>query len=144
MRTTEQKLECIRKVISNSKDHIKSGDPMRMCSQYIRYALDEISDLNFCMSKKAKGLKRNNVIHEHVIPHSVVMKKLLSLEPLSNENILAVLKRFYIICVITKEEDKILNAAGYRSKMPDGWNEETDSVFARYEAVGISICDDAT
>mgnify|MGYP000925907118 FL=1 len=71
------------------------------------------------------------------------MNKLLSLETLNNENIMSVIERFYILCAITREEDKLLNAAGYRSKMPDGWNEETDSVFARYELVGISICDDA-
>lgn len=143
MRTIEQKLECIKRVIFNTKEHIRYGDPKRMYSQYIRYALDEVSELNFCASKRAKGLKRKDVIHEHVVPHSIIMNKLLSLETLNNENIMSVIERFYILCAITREEDKLLNAAGYRSKMPDGWNEETDSVFARYELVGISICDDA-
>jgi hypothetical protein len=141
-RTVEQKLECIRKVISNSKEHIESGDPKRVYSQYIRYALDEIKNLNFYTSKKAKGLKREDIIHEHVVPHSIVMNKLLSLKPLCNENIMEVLNKFYVLCAITKEEDKLLNAAGYRSKMPDGWNEDTDSIFARYEEVGISIFND--
>jgi hypothetical protein len=45
-----------------------------------------------------------------------------------------------VICVITKEEDKRLNASGLRSKMPDGWNDKSGSVFARYQRVGISIC----
>lgn len=142
MRTIEQKLECIRKVVLNSKEHIRCGDPKRVYSQYIRYALDEISYLNFCTSKKAKGLKRKEVIHEHVVPHSIVMNKLLSLETLSDENIMRITGKFYILCAITKEENELLNAHGYRSKMPDGWNEETDSVFARYKAVGIEICDD--
>lgn len=140
MRTNEQKLNCIRRVLSNSKDHIKHGDPKRMYSQYIRYALDEISDLNFCTSERAKGLKRKDVIHDHVIPHSIVMNKLLSLKEPSNESIMKVIKKFYILCAITKEEDGLLNSAGYRSKMPDGWNEEKDSVFARYESVGIIVC----
>lgn len=143
MRTIEQKLECIKRVIFNTKEHIRYGDPKRMYSQYIRYALDEVSELNFCTSKRAKGLKRKDVIHEHVVPHSIVMNKLLSLETLNNENIMSVIEEFYILCAITREEDKLLNAAGYRSKMPEGWNEKTDSVFARYELVGISICDDA-
>ena len=111
-----------------------------MYSQYIRYALDEISDLNFCTSESAKGLKRKDVIHDHVIPHSIVMNKLLSLKEPSNESIMKVIKKFYILCAITKEEDGLLNSAGYRSKMPDGWNEEKDSVFARYESVGIIVC----
>jgi len=139
VRTTEQKLNCIKRVIANSQEHIQSGDPKRMYSQYIRYALDEISELNFYTSEKAKGLKRKDVIHDHVIPHSIVMEKLLSLDPPTNEKIMAILKRFYILCAITKDEDKTLNAAGLRSKMPDGWNEETDSVFARYEAAGILV-----
>lgn len=143
MRTVEQKLECIQRVISNSREHIRHGDPQRMYSQYIRYALDEISDLNFCTSIKAKGLKRKDVIHEHVVPHSIVMSKLLSLEPLNLESIMGILQKFYILCAITKDEDKLLNAAGFKSKMPENWDEETDSVFARYDSVGILICDDA-
>lgn len=142
MRTNEQKIDCIRRVLSNSKEHIRCGDPKRIYSQYIRYALDEISNLNFCISARAKGLKRKDVIHEHVVPHSIIMNKLLSLKELNNENIMDVLEKFYILCAITKEEDRLLNAAGYRSKMPDGWDEETDSVFARYEAVGIVVCND--
>jgi len=137
-RTIGQKLECIRKAISNSQEHIKANDPRRVYSQYIRYALDEISDINFRTSRAAKGLKRNAVIHEHVIPHSIVMDKLLTLVPLTNDNILKMLKKYYVICAITKEEDKKLNAAGLRSKMPDGWKED-DSVFARYEEVGILV-----
>ena len=139
MRTIEQKLDCIRRVISNSQEHVKHGDPKRMYSQYIRYSLDEISSLNFCTSKRAKGLKRKDVIHEHVVPHSFIMNKLLSLKELSNDDIMDVLKKFYIVCAITKEEDRLLNARGYRSKMPEGWNENTDSVFARYESVGIEV-----
>ena len=56
MRTIEQKLECIKRVIFNTKEHIRYGDPKRMYSQYIRYALDEVSELNFYTSKRAKGL----------------------------------------------------------------------------------------
>jgi len=144
MRTTEQKLECIRKAVSNSKEHIKAKDPRRVYSQYIRYALDEVSDLNFCVSNAAKGLKRKDVIYEHVVPHSIVMNKLLSLDPLTHKNIMSVLEKYFVICAITKEEDKRLNSAGLRSKMPEGWNEHNDSVFARYETVGISIFNDET
>jgi len=67
-----------------------------------------------------------------------LVDKLLTLVPLTNDNILKMLKKYYVICAITKEEDKKLNAAGLRSKMPDGWKED-DSVFARYEEVGILV-----
>jgi len=139
MRTLEQKLECLRNVISNSKEHILAGDPPRIYSQYIRYALDEFKDLNFFISTGASGLKRADVIHEHVIPHHLIMKKLITLDELTDEKIMAVLNKFYFICRITKDEDKRLNNEGLRSKMPNGWNEERDSVFARYEKVGISL-----
>jgi len=53
----------------------------------------------------------------------------------------ALLKRYYVICAITKGEDKLLTAAGLRSKMPDGWDELNDSIYARYEVAGILIDD---
>lgn len=144
MEDLDRKIDFIRRVIINCKNHINLDDPKRTYSQYLRYALDEVSDINFCTSKNAKGLKRKDIIYEHVIPHSIIMEKLFSIDPLTNENILKVLRKYYIICAITKEEDRLLNAAKLRSKMPDGWNEETGSVFARYESVGIStIKDDA-
>ena len=67
------------------------------------------------------------------------MEKLLSLEKVTPETVKSVLEKFYIICAITKDEDRKLTAAGPRSKMPEGWNEQKDSVFARYEAVGILL-----
>ena len=138
-RTDLQKLECLRKAISNSKEHIKAGDPTRIHSQYIRYALDEFVSLNKCFSTKAVDLNRRDVIYEHVVPHSVVMKKLLELDSLTDENIMSVLKKFYVICVITKEEDKRLSAAGLRRDMPHQWNHENDSIFARYEHEKVQI-----
>lgn len=92
MRTIEQKIECIRKAVLNAQEHIREGDPRRVYSQYLRYALDEVSDLNFCVSSSAKGLKRKHVIHEHVVPHSIIMNKLLSLNPLTHETIMTVIK----------------------------------------------------
>lgn len=139
MRAIEQKLECIRKVIINSQEHIRANDPPRVYSQYIRYALDEFSRLNFYVSEEAKGLKRRDVIYDHVIPHSILMKKLLMLDFPTAENIWPIVERYYVICAITKNEDKLLTKNGLRSSMPEGWNEETGSVFARYERVGISI-----
>ena len=55
---------------------------------------------------------------------------------------MSVINKYYVICAITKEEDIKLNAAGLRSKMPAEWDEKNDSVFARYEAVEISIIND--
>ena len=138
LRTIEQKIECIKKAVSNAQEHIRAGDPRRVYSQYIRYALDEVSDINFYRSTAARDLKRKDVIHEHVVPHSIVMNKLLALDPLTFESVMSLIKKYYVICAITKEEDKQLNAAGLRSKMPKDW-ESDNNVFARYEAVEISV-----
>lgn len=138
-RTLEQKLECLRKAISNSKEHILAGDPLRIYSQYMRYALDQFIYLNFFTSAEANGLDRQYVIHEHVIPHRIVMKKLLDLHPLTDENIMFVLKRYYIICKITKEEDGRLSNVGLKKKMPPEWNEEDGCVFARYKHREVNI-----
>lgn len=139
MRDMTQKLDCLRRVILNSKEHIKANDPKRIYSQYMRYAMDEFSKMNKCTSENASGANSKDVIHEHVVPHSIVMNKLLEIENLTNENILSVLQKYYVICDITREEDQLLNNAKLRSKMPRDWNEESDSIFARYEAVGISV-----
>jgi hypothetical protein len=138
-RTNQQNLECLKKAIINSKEHIRNGDPTRIYSQYLRYCLDEFARLNFCSSVKSKELQRKDVVHEHVVPHSFIMNKLLSLEELTDENIMSVLQKFYIICKISKDEDKRLNRAGLRSQMPEDWDEKNDSVYARYEQVGILI-----
>lgn len=135
----DEKIECLKKVILNSLEHKRSNDPIRIYSQYIRYALDQFKDINFYRSIGAKGLKRKDVIHEHVVPHSIVMNKLLTLDSLTNEKIESVIRKYYVICEITREEDRLLSAKGLRSKMPHGWNEEKDSVFARYEEVGIKF-----
>lgn len=138
-RTLDKKLECLKTVLLNSLVHKRSNDQVRIYSQYIRYALDEFKDINFYQSEQARELKRKDVIHEHVIPHSVLMNKLLLLDPLTVDSIHFVIKKYYVICAITKEEDQLLTAKGLRSKMPKGWNEETDSVFARYDEVGIKF-----
>mgnify|MGYP000689171691 CR=1 FL=1 len=138
MRTEKQKIECLSRAIKNAKEHVQAGDPPRVYSQYIRYALDDFARLNFFMSHEAHGLSRKDVIYDHVVPHSFVMSKLLSIDPLSNEAIMDVLKKYFFICVISRREDELLTAAGLRSKMPDGWDEESGSIFARYEAVGIN------
>lgn len=140
MRTNEQKLECIRKAILNSQDHCKANDPARVYSQYIRYAMDQFSRLNLYISENAKGLTKNDIIFDHVIPQCIVARMLLKLVSPSNEDIMNVIQNHYVICKITKTEDNLLTTNCLKSKMPEGWDEKTGRVFARYEAVGIEFC----
>lgn len=138
-RTLDRKIECLRKAILNSRQHRLAGDPQSIYSQYIRYALHDFVYLNICTSIEAKDPKRKDVIHEHVIPHIIVMNRLLKLDSLTDDNIMEVLKKYYIICKITKEEDRRLNAAGLKKKMPPEWNEEEGCGFARYKHHEVNI-----
>ena len=66
------------------------------------------------------------------------MNRLLELDSLTDESILATLKRYFFICAISKREDKLLNDAGLRAKMPNDWDPDTDDVFERYKVAGIT------
>jgi hypothetical protein len=136
-RTHEEKLECLKKVLINSLEHKRSNDPVRIYTQYIRYALEQFKNINFYESENAKAPKGKGIIHEHIIPFVVVRDKLLALHPLTIENIKSVIDKYYFTCAVTTEEDDQLTANNLKSKMPKGWIEDKDSVFARYEEVGI-------
>ena len=141
MRSEKQKLKCLKLAVSNAQKHSRAGDPKKFYSQYIRYALGDFDRINFYTSKNAINLDRSNVIHDHVVPHNIVMGKLLKLNPINETNLKSIIYKYLVICKITKEEDRKLNSAGLKSKMPMDWNEDTDSIFARYEKVGIEICE---
>lgn len=81
---------------------------------------------------------------EHIIPLSVIAKKLLQLGTDATLNqIEDVLRQWMIFATILKTEDKILNLAGLRSKMPkefyDKNHELYDDKFARYKITGIEL-----
>ena len=138
-RASDQKLECIRKAVKNAQEHMSAGDPKRMVSQYIRYALDQVSNDNLYVSREAEDPNKNiGVTRDHVIPHVIILEKLLALNPLSIEGITDIIERYYMICSITKDENKMLNDAGLKSKMPIDWKDVgLDDRFARYDHVGI-------
>lgn len=139
MRALEDKLACIEQVILNAQGHVRAGDPRRIYSQYIRYALNEFSSMNFYCSKAAKQAVGEKIIRDHVVPHIIIMNKLLSLKEVTKDNILHIIKKYHVMCKITGDEDRRLTEAGLRSKMPDGWNEIEGDVFARYYSVGIEV-----
>jgi hypothetical protein len=140
-RTESQKLECLRKVILHSQEHVRVNDPIRIYSQYIRYALDEFCGLhfNYYTSINAKRLNQNKGIRDHIVPHRIIMKKLLDLKQPTEKNMMSLISRYLVICKITTEEDSLLSSLGLGSKMPDGWDEDNDSIFARYEKAEIQI-----
>lgn len=77
----------------------------------------------------------NTLVHEHAIPRKILTGLLMEMKKPSKESVMRLLSKFCIGVVVTKSEDKALNAAGLRSKMPEMW--DFDNEWARYEAVGI-------
>ena len=90
-------------------------------------------------SKKAEGLIAGGgkLIYDHAVPFSYLQKELLALDSVTTKTVEEVLLRHGIACLITKEEDRMLNKAGLGRKMPDGWNKQ--DCLARYSAIGIEI-----
>jgi len=75
--------------------------------------------------------------HEHLVPKKVVIAHLLALDPATTDNVHAILDRYCIGVVVTKDEDARLTGLGLRSKMPDGW--DAGDPWARYAAAGIEV-----
>ena len=136
-RSIEQKTECLRKAILNSREHISAGDPKRIYSQYMRYALDQFKDINAFISGEAMDMRRNETIDDHVIPHTIVMEKMISLNSLDSECIKNSVGKYFALCRISRRENMLLNEAGLKSRMPNGWDDRAADMFARYYAVGI-------
>lgn len=82
--------------------------------------------------------ERTDLRHEHSVPRRLLIAMLLELSAPTEDDVRRVLN-LRVGVVVTFEEDRALNAAGLRSRMPDGW--EGRDVFARYRAVGIEVVD---
>lgn len=84
-----------------------------------------------------------NLVHEHSIPKCVIGEKLDELYESKNtleDIIYNLLDKFCHSAIVSKDEDKIINKVGYRSKMPNTFAfQEDDDVFARYRIAGVKI-----
>jgi hypothetical protein len=79
------------------------------------------------------------LVVDHAVPISVMVGALFAgdVEP-TREGIGDHLTRWYRLGLISHDEDASLNAKGLRSTMPEAWDGK--SLFARYDAVGITTC----
>lgn len=96
----------------------------------------------FMSLKAEEQLKRglfDNLVGEHIVPVSVIIKVLENGNDFSKENISSTIKKLSAKAVITKKEDDLLKKAGFSNKMPLNWN--TGDIKARYDAVGIKLID---
>jgi hypothetical protein len=93
-------------------------------------------------SRAAVGLKRGGgkLQTDHAIPFKYLQVNLLALTDVTADSVRAALEKlekFTITVLITEEENRRLNARGYRSAMPDDW--DGIDPLARYKAVGIEV-----
>ena len=80
--------------------------------------------------RELKGLRL-----EHVVPQMWFVNQLMDMDPIDKEKIGKLLKKYFRVLLVTKEEDAKLTEAGLRYKMPKDWDEENP--WARHDAVGI-------
>ncbi len=82
-----------------------------------------------------KRCRRPGTVAEHVVPMGLV-EQMLEATGGDRELVRNVLSRYYIIARCTREEDRLLEAAGLRQRMPRGWRPGGDP-WARWAAVGL-------
>lgn len=103
-------------------------------------ALSRAHFVSTAAARTLSGIERERLMKDHAIPVAVLRDMLFHEQPNSIEEIRAFMLKNYSFGIITDEEDRKLNAAGLRSRMPQGWT-AADGQFARYEAVGIAAQD---
>ena len=96
-------------------------------------------DEKFLEIQKFKG---GGLIFEHVVPTKLYVDELIRAYKKEEFNIdyFRNFRNNIFVCIVTKEEDSLLNGNKLREKMPDGvvWK-PGENTFARYEKVGIMI-----
>lgn len=80
---------------------------------------------------------QGQLIYDHAVPFNYLQKELLLLNSVTTENVECILLRHGVACLITKDEDNMLNQSGLGRKMPDDW--DGNDCLARYRAIGIEI-----
>jgi len=91
--------------------------------------------VNLPRSKLSVGKPLSDLDVEHVVPQMVIVNMLMDMEPLDKQSVESVLKKYFRVMLVTKDEHKKLNASGLRSKMPQDW--DGVDTWARYCAVDI-------
>ena len=71
------------------------------------------------------------------MPQMHIVNLLMDMPSPTTEKVRELLKRLFVVRLVTRQEHAALNSSGLRSKMPEEW--DTLDVFARYKRVGIEI-----
>ncbi len=97
-------------------------------------AADWISD----SAQSAIDNERTDVhlVKDHILPVRVIRERLFERQFTDRDELLAFLRRWYRIGIITKVEDVLLNQRGLNRSMPPQWDQS--STFERYRYADIS------
>lgn len=151
-----------RDVIENVMSSVRAY--VRKAKRQLRYALEDDYGPNFSPGKcvpsripmsaaarqrldgsPIKGklthhkLSKIGLAYEHQVPLSVLASLLkTAAEKRHHQEASRILRDYFQVCWVTKEEDSELNRLGLRSQMPDDWR-DGDPADARYKKAGIVI-----
>lgn len=115
------------------------GKPSKRQGESLKYKSKGVIELENNDST-GNGIPSSKFIGEHVVPRKVIgnliiksyeTKNLMSFDKFSNVAGMAV------ICLVTKDEDKLLRDNKLSKSMPADWDEK--DVWARYKKAGIDV-----
>lgn len=89
--------------------------------------------------EKVKNNDFTNLVYEHMIPKNIYQNEIFKLNianKLTKDMLFNILNKYWHIAIITKDQDKLLNDAKLRIKMPDN---NHNNIFARYDKAGIKV-----
>jgi hypothetical protein len=100
-----------------------------------KYNTDEIPATKEAKKIRANGYK--GLIHEHVVPQRLIINKILSQE-MNESTLFDFLTKFCKAAIISKDEDRILEKK-LRNTMPENWDWNETTIYARYTATGLQL-----
>jgi hypothetical protein len=83
------------------------------------------------------------LIHDHAVPRKIIIDKIFGINSPTENDVRQIFDKYLNGVIITKDEDKQLNANGYRQKMPSEFQDRNqsdyDNSWLRYKKVGIKV-----
>jgi hypothetical protein len=135
--------------VKQAKQAVDFGFKPNICNRNLKEALHEywqhrtlglhslIKKAKISPSKAAKTRPLNECVIEHIVPKQVIVNRLMEMKPLTKQAVIKLLKRWYHVRLVTREEHKRLTKLKLRYKMTPDWDES--DIFARYTIAGIKI-----
>ena len=121
------------------KHHTRTA--VREASNHVAYSSGRGKETAEHMSEAAHELMKNGdfleLIHEHVVPVSVLYKKVMALQNINTESVAELVEQYGVRAVIAKKHNDQLKLCGLIKEMPE--NCIDSDVFSRYATAKITI-----